>query len=476
MTTIEAMQDRLETALQRAGRADDRELSARIREEGHRLVFLLNGLVRATRLYDANNEALDSPAAELSEVVASLLASLGVVHVVLVEDQVYVNDVRLRIRPPEQPVVDQLMADLGRHNAGGLSFHQALPAASWKEVARAIGSPPEGPQPLNVLAAHLRKIGDTEISGRWRFHVGEGTRPGSKPHAEVLGRAEAALVEALARLAAGRMPSPLPVRRAVIDLVESVQESPMRAATAPFTAPSSLGASERHLLSVCELSLMLGQALGLSRATLSDLGVAAMLHDVGYLRPTTRESHPVAGTRLLLRQRGFSEAKIRRLLAVLEHSTDYIDMSHDEESPSLFARILRVAEDYDLLTAPRAGHVAMSPAEALGILWAGRGDKYDPILVAQFAQVLGRYPAGTLLELTEGSWAVVVGGGRDRERFSHPVLRVVRAADGGRFAVDDEVDLFAQRALVGIRSVVDPTRVAPEVEASARHALAQAAS
>ena len=314
------------------------------------------------------------------------------------------------------------------------------------------------------------------MSGRWRFHVGDDARPGSRPHAEVLGRAEVALLEALGRLAAGRMPNPLPVRRAVIDLVESLEARPMRAAVAPFAAPSPLGASERHLLSVCELSLMLGQALGLSRATLSDLGVAAMLHDVGYLRPTTRDGHALAGTRLLLRQRGFSEAKVRRLLAVLEHSMDYLDMSHHDESPSLFARILRVAEDYDLMATSRPGQEAVSPAQALATLWAGRGKSYDPILVALFAQVLGLFPPGTVLELTDGTWAVVIGGGRDRERFRHPVVRVVREAVGRRFAIDHEVDLFERRAEIGVRSVVDPALVDPVVEACSKRALAEAAA
>jgi hypothetical protein len=217
---------------------------------------------------------------------------------------------------------------------------------------------------------------------------------------------------------------------------------------------------------------MLGLALGLPKAALSDLGVAAMLHDVGYLGPTTREGHALAGTRLLLRQRGFSEAKIRRLLAVLEHSADYLDMSHYDESPSLFARILRVAEDYDLMATPRPGRESMSPAQALATLWAGRGKSYDPILVTLFAQVLGQFPPGTLLELTEGSWAVVIGGGRDRERFRHPVVRVVRA--GGGLALDAEVDLFERRAEVGVRSVVDPGVVTPQVNNRSRQALATA--
>jgi len=473
LTAPEAIQERLERDWQSASRADDRELAARILDEGHRLVFLLNGLVRATRLYSLDNQALDAPALDLAQVLSGLLESLGAVHVVLVEDQAYVNDVRLRVRPSEQPVIDQLVAELDRHEVGGLSFHQSLDAERLKRLAQAVSGPAEAPSPANALGSHLRELGDIEVSGRWHFRVSDEAPSGPKAHAEVRGRAEAALHEALGRLAAGRMPNPLPVRRVVIDLVESLRTRPERAAVAPFAGPEGTG--ERHLLSVCQLSLMLGRALGLEDAALSDLGVAAMFHDVGYLTSQDPERHALAGARLLLRQRGFSEAKVRRLLAVVEHPADYLDMTQDDPSPSLFARILHVAEHYDLLTTHHsAAAPALPPSVALARMWSGRGASYDPILMALFTQALGLYPPGTLLELTDGRWGVTVSGGRNRERFAHPVVRVVRAANGKLPPAIVDLDLFDRQDEVGVRSVVDPALVKPQVCTARRAALAGA--
>ena len=56
MTTVDLIQERLESALRSASGADDRELAARLRDDGHRLVLLMNGLVRATRLYSLDNQ------------------------------------------------------------------------------------------------------------------------------------------------------------------------------------------------------------------------------------------------------------------------------------------------------------------------------------------------------------------------------------------------------------------------------------
>jgi hypothetical protein len=62
------MQHGLHRALQRARQADDRELAGRVRDEGHRLVFLLNGLIRMSRLYQSDNAAFEQPASDPSAV------------------------------------------------------------------------------------------------------------------------------------------------------------------------------------------------------------------------------------------------------------------------------------------------------------------------------------------------------------------------------------------------------------------------
>jgi len=92
-------------------------------------------------------------------------------------------------------------------------------------------------------------------------------------------------------------------------------------------APTAFGT--QHLLSVTTLALQ-PERVGLSDAALSDLGVAAMLHDVGYTR-STAAANEVAGARMLLPPAGIPRGKIRRLRATLEHHMPA------EARPSLFA-------------------------------------------------------------------------------------------------------------------------------------------
>jgi hypothetical protein len=464
MTTVGTIQTRLEKALQRASQSDDRELAGRIRDEGHRLVFLLNGLLRSSRMYSIDNTALETPAQEFAVALKGLMDLLGAVHVVCVEDQVYVNDVRLRVRPTEQPVVDHLAAEMGRHDVGGLSFHQPPDAAAVKALAVIVGGPAGTDRPRQALAARLAPVLDVELSGKWRFRLHGDATARKADFREARRRAGPVLQEALANLAAGRLPNPLPVRRAVIDLVDGLRDDASPAAAAPLRRRAQ-AQGEEHQLSVCGLALLLGRAVGLPEAALSDLGVAAMLHDVGYLRGADRERHPAAGARLLLRQRGFHEAKVRRLLAVLEHHLPYMPAGPDAgEPPSLFARILRIAEDYDLLVSARPGQAPLPPPAALAAMWAGRGPEYDAILIALFVQAMGLYPPGTVLELSDGSWTLSVSGGRDHERFAWPVVAFVRGPDGR--PRQQRQDLFETRAAIGPRRVVDPFREGFDVAAA----------
>lgn len=449
--SVSAMQRSLERAVARASLADDRDLAGRIRDEGQRFVFLLNGLARSSRLYRADNAAMDALATEAAQMLKRLLDLLGAVHLVTVEDQLYVNEVRVRMKKLEQQLLDQLVAELGRHEIGGLSFHAPLAPEDLKKLARALADAAgEAGQGKAALAARLDGLPGVELAGRYRFRLKGEKLAVAHDAGQVLRRGALVVEATLGQLAAGRLPHPLLVRRVVIELVDALGEAPSQVA---HLRRSAHGVGTQHLLSVTSLALQVGRALGLPDAALSDLGVAAMLHDVGYAHATGRGAHELAGARMLLRQRGFHEGKIRRLQATLEHHLPL------EGRPSLFARILRIVDDYDVLTAPRPGARQLPPPTAQAAMWAARGTVYDPDLLALFVQRMGLYPPGSLLELSDGRWVVSVSGGRDAERFAWPVVRLVRDKEGRPREGGEETDLFVLREFVRPKRVLNPASV-----------------
>jgi hypothetical protein len=164
---------------------------------------------------------------------------------------------------------------------------------------------------------------------------------------------------------------------------------------------------------------------------LQDLGTAALYHDCGYAAggpggsgaAVAFERHAAVGARLLLRQKGFHEAKTRRLLAILQHHRD----ANDPLGASLFGRVLRVAEDYDALSR-RSGQLPPTMALAAMLKWART--RYDPVLLQLLVNELGAYPPGTLLQLPDGRVVRSALPALHPDRFAAPLARCLRLAGG----------------------------------------------
>jgi hypothetical protein len=100
----------------------------------------------------------------------------------------------------------------------------------------------------------------------------------------------------------------------------------------------------------------------------------------------------------------------------------------------------------------------MLPAEAVAFILRRAGTTFDPTIAHAFARVVGRYPVGSLVELSSGELAVVVRPAeQDTER---PGVTVVADSSGTPVtprAVDleDAPGLQILRALDPIETGVD---------------------
>ncbi|HET6547388.1 MAG TPA: HD domain-containing phosphohydrolase [Solirubrobacter sp.] len=161
----------------------------------------------------------------------------------------------------------------------------------------------------------------------------------------------------------------------------------------------------RHAAAVAHYGHELARVAGLSEREQAIVHTAGLVHDLGkealpdhiligraVLHATERrliERHPVDGARLLLRVEGMGEVAA----AVLAHHEridggGYPDGLSGDAIP-MTARIIAVAETYDVLTAPDSYRIAMTAAEAEEELRRSAGTQLDGRLVWLFAtQVL----------------------------------------------------------------------------------------
>jgi len=415
-------QQELARALSRARAGEDKDLAQQVREAGEQITHVLNGLLKLNRTHAPDNRAFDAPVTEFGRAVSALVELLGTVHLVTVEDQIYVNDVRIRSEGKAGP--RDLGGELRRHEVGGLTFHGPIGDRAIRALVGALSAPAEPPDPRSALLRRLQAAGveAVEPAGLFRFRMDEGEDQRSPQ--DVLRRMLGLVTETWSNLEAGRALNPLPLRRAVLDVLDVGLGAP--AFWGGFA--SDVPAHALHAFEVATVALATARAAAFPSGFLQDLGIAALLHDVGYLAhgagaadgPAAFARHPLEAARVVLRQRGFHEAKVRRLRAVLEH---HRDLAAPGARPSAGGAVLRLAEDY--VNVIRLFGARVLRADALGAMLRGAGTLYHPLLVQALVNALGRHPPGTLLELEDGRYARVAAPARSAELWEHPLVRVL---------------------------------------------------
>jgi len=152
---------------------------------------------------------------------------------------------------------------------------------------------------------------------------------------------------------------------------------------AEFERRETRGHSER----VAELAASMGRRMRLSHSDVERLSMAALLHDIGHVRPSRtagEDNHAQVGARIV------SEiGQLAHCASLIElHHTDFQDLPRS--SDSRLSQVIRVASDYDILL--REDYASENASErALSSLSAESGAKYDPlVLQALQACVLAR--------------------------------------------------------------------------------------
>ncbi|HEV2218238.1 MAG TPA: HD-GYP domain-containing protein [Candidatus Dormibacteraeota bacterium] len=162
-----------------------------------------------------------------------------------------------------------------------------------------------------------------------------------------------------------------------------------------------------HDRRVAELCVMIGRELGMTSAEQVVLSRSGLLHDVGKLgipqsildkqgaltesEWRVMKTHPELGIAIL----GGTGRITREMLGVLYHhermdGSGYPHGLASAEIP-IEARIVAVADTYDVLTTDRPYRQAVSPSEALVRVLDDAGPRLDPVVVAALHRILGAY-------------------------------------------------------------------------------------
>lgn len=180
----------------------------------------------------------------------------------------------------------------------------------------------------------------------------------------------------------------------------------------------------QHAINVSVLSLMLGRSLGLPTDDLQQVATGALLHDIGklmlpdVLRQVTSDTsalaaracreHVAQGVRLGMTM-GLPAVALRIIAQHHEHQ-DGTGLPQGLLGDEIVvpARIVAITDTYDKLCNPRHGGAGHTPHEAQALMYAQMRDRLDARLLGVFIKMIGVYPPGSVVELSDGRLAMVV--------------------------------------------------------------------
>ncbi|MDD2510808.1 MAG: HD-GYP domain-containing protein [Syntrophomonas sp.] len=195
-----------------------------------------------------------------------------------------------------------------------------------------------------------------------------------------------------------------------------------------------------HSVNVGVLSIMSGINLNYKQSQLKELGIGALLHDIGKIKidknilnkpdDLSREEfnevkrHAKAGFDIL---RQHSELSLLSAHIAFQHHERWDGQGYPRqlagEGIHEYARIVAVADVYDALVADRPYRPAYSITQAISILKRMTGLFLDPQCVKAFLYNIAVYPLGSLLELNTGELGTVVD--INRKTPAQPVVKVL---------------------------------------------------
>ncbi len=229
-----------------------------------------------------------------------------------------------------------------------------------------------------------------------------------------------------------------------------------------------------HAMNVVIVSLLMGRSFGFGDEELQDLAVGAMLHDVGKIDMPARLRH---------REDNFSPSEARcheehvelglvqaRRMALSAGATAVIAQHHEHADGTGFpaslnsdrmtvsARIVALVNRYDNLCNPHLLARALTPHESLSLLFAQGRSRYDTSILGAFIKMMGVYPPGSTVQLTDDRYAIVVAVNSSRPLKPH-VLVHERGVKRDEALV---LDLKTAPNL-GIRRSIRPQQLPPPV-------------
>jgi len=453
---------------------------------GKALVNQFYILLKTSKLYDASNVAWDQPLENFIRTIQELTRFKQELPLRLGGDYLFLGDLKLRMDMEGFTSFTSVIDEMKKREVGSILFRGTT---NLQEVKRfvclftALDSQAEAP--YGTLLKQVKAAGvlgiEVEELEEPKEEPDEGLEDAKELAKSTYFKTISAMNEVMENVKLGQAVSVKKAKRVVQSMLDLLlqEESTLLGLT---TLRCHDEYTHNHSVNVCILALSLGQRLGLSKVRLSELGMAALFHDIGKAdipleilnKPTdfTEEEwrvmrkHPILGVKTLIKLKGLNELTIRMLTGAFEHHLNYDRSGYPRLATpwdlTLAGRVISISDCYDALTSSRVyNRVPYPPDKALKFMLTKSGKAFDPVLLKIFVNAIGIYPIGTLVLLDTGELAVVMQTNPNLEKGDRPKVKLVTDTAGSELD-GDFVDLSetnpAGQFLRNITKTVDSTK------------------
>ncbi|MFQ5657663.1 MAG: HD-GYP domain-containing protein [Candidatus Methylomirabilales bacterium] len=409
-------------------------------KEAEQFLLSLNAAQKNLGLYSPTHPAATAAFQKLRDALGSLLGQMDQTTLGVLHDTLVLNGMPLTAKAD---LSRNLVTVLRNGEIQGVTFLKGCTQEELRHFVESLGREAKGAE----LEQDLKKRGVSRIQ---IVHLAQ-EEPEEKPEVveqvgagAIYSRALQTIRKVFHETRLGKVPSLGEVQRAVDEMVGGILKGKhsLMALTMIKSYDEYLF---NHSVNVGILTTALGESLGLDGKSLRELGLGALLHDLGKVnipeaitrkpRDLTEEewelikSHPVEGLRMLEKMGVRSEIALR---VVKEHHVRFDRKGYPTLAPGEevhpHTMIVTISDSYDALTTLRPYQRLFEPSEAVTLMRTLAGSTFDPEKLERFIDMLGIYPPGTVVRLTTGEIAVVTRPGS--EDSSRPWVRTVQDGEG----------------------------------------------
>jgi len=493
-----------------AGAAPGREAPATgnpLAMEASLMVLIrLSSLIRIGRSYQTDNQVFAQQLDAFLQILTPLLEQNGEAVLVALDTDLYLNGTRIRIRGSNLRFHKHVAEEFQRRQIAGLKVAPGVSLDEMKIFFRLFMQPDvytgtdllseclaQGADhivpavhasthalcaELDLSAAMMAKKAPPDPSGSFEnpgaadagydpalvggdavVSGGPGT---SAPKGAVRKTFSAAVAGARSLLMTTSLQNGMELRhakRVVQPLVDGAFESePVVVGLATLTHHDEY--TYAHAVNATLVAVTMGHFLEMDRRALADLGVAALLHDVGKSAVAKQiqnpidqftpeeealaQRHAIEGVKLLARSTTLNPTTLRCMKVALEHhmgpeGAGYPTLGADWHT-SMLSRIVAVADCFVSLQMHRSLRGAyVTPFEALGMMLGPLKSRFHPAMLWALVQTVGFHPPGQLVELDDGAIGIVLAPNADD--LGRPHVRPLIAPDGRRYEPGEVEDL-----------------------------------